>query len=448
MKPSAPPRLCGSRRGVGGLFTVFFACVLAVNVQAAAPIQHWVSPSGAQVFFVETHVLPMLDVQVDFAAGKAYDPPGKAGLAGMTQGLLNAGAGGMDEERIAALMADSGADLGGSVDQDRAGLHLRTLSRAEERDKALDLMRAMLQAPDFPQAVLEREKARAVAGIKEADTRPDALAEKRFMAAVFPGHPYGVKATAESVSAITQSDLAAFYRLHYGARRAVVSLVGDLTRAQAEAVVERLTNGLPSAAPDSASGQSLPDERLPDAHVERMAHPAAQSHIYVGMPGVKRGDPDYFPLLVGNYVLGGGGFVSRLTKEVREKRGYAYSVYSYFLPLRQPGPFMIGLTTKRSQAGDALKVVKDTLSGFLKDGPSEAELADAKRNLAGGFSLRLDSNRKMLDYVSVIGFYGLPLDYLDSFQSKVETVTTAQVKAAFARHVQASHLVTVIVAGD
>ncbi len=430
------------------IFLSFMLLACALGAQAAVPIQHWVSSSGARVYFVETHVLPMLDVQVDFAAGSAYDPPGKSGLASMTQGLLSAGAGGLDEERIADLTADSGARLGGTVDQDRAGLSLRTLSRLDEREKGLHLLSTLLQKPDFPPAVLEREKARAIAGIKEADTRPDAIADKHFMAAIFPGHPYGVRATVESVSAIHQADLTAFHRLHYGARRAVISLVGDVSRAEAEAIAERLSASLPPAGPDSAAGQSLPEPKMPQGQVLKLPHPAAQSHITLGLPGVKRGDPDYFPLLVGNYILGGGGFVSRLTKEVREKRGYAYNVYSYFLPLRQPGPFTIGLTTKRAQAGDALKVVRDTLGSFLKDGPSETELANAKRNLAGGFPLRLDSNKKIMDYLAVIAFYGLPLDYLDSFQARVEAVTTGQIRAAFARHVKPEHLVTVIVAGD
>jgi zinc protease len=182
--------------------------------------------------------------------------------------------------------------------------------------------------------------------------------------------------------------------------------------------------------------------------VIRIAHPAAQSHIYVGMPGVRRGDADFFPLLVGNYSLGGGGFVSRLMNEVREKRGYAYSVYSYFMPRKLEGPFQIGLQTKREQSAAALKVVNDTLSGFLKSGPTPAELKAAKQNLVDGLALRLDSNAKLLGYLSVIGFYGLPLDYLDTFAARVNAVTAEQVKAAFARHVKPEHLVTVIVAGD
>ncbi|HNQ58779.1 MAG TPA: insulinase family protein, partial [Candidatus Desulfobacillus denitrificans] len=160
------------------------------------------------------------------------------------------------------------------------------------------------------------------------------------------------------------------------------------------------------------------------------------------------GDPDYIPLLVGNYVLGGGGFVSRLMKEVREKRGYAYSVYSYFQPQRQPGPFEVGLQTKRDQAGAALKVVEEVLAGFLEGGPSGEELKAAQRNLVDGFPLRIDSNRKLLEYLSVIGFYGLPLTYLDDFPRKVQAVTAADIRAAFARHVRPAHFVTVIVGGE
>ena len=170
--------------------------------------------------------------------------------------------------------------------------------------------------------------------------------------------------------------------------------------------------------------------------------------MYIGLPAIERGNPDFFPLLVGNYTLGGGGFVSRLMKEVRDKRGYAYSVYSYFAPLKQTGPFQIGLQTKRSQARDALKVTREVLTDFLKDGPSDDELAAAKANLTGSFPLRLDSNKKILDNVANIGFYGLPLDYLDQYQAKVQEVTADDVRKAFARRVRPENLITVTVAAD
>lgn len=421
---------------------LFLAC-FAVAARASVKIEHWVAASGARVFFVESRALPIIDIQVDFAAGAAYDPEEKKGIAGLTRGLMDAGAGDMDEETLAGKLVDTGARLSGFTDLDRGGFSLRTLSSRAERDAALEIMRAVLQAPVFPEQALERERARVIAGIREGDTRPDTIAAKRFSAAIFPSHPYGYSATVESVGRITRDDLAAFHRTHFSAERSVVSIIGDLSREQAQAIAQRLTEGLPQG----AASASLPDQVLPKRELLRIDHPATQSHVLVGMPGMRRGDPDFFPLLVGNYIFGGGGFVSRLTKEVREKRGFAYSVYSYFQPLRQPGAFQIGLQTKREQTGEALRVVEATLDDFLTHGPTEEELNSAKRNLVDGFVLRLDSNRKILDHIAVIGFYGLPLDYLDAYPRQVERVTAAQIRDAFARRITRDNLVTVVVGG-
>mgnify|MGYP003382104205 CR=1 FL=1 len=426
---------------------LLLACLLGAAASlshAGAKIEHWTAPSGARVYFVESRVVPIVDVQLDFAAGSAYAAADKAGLAGLTRGLLDTGAGNLDEESIADRLADIGARLGGGADLDRSGIALRSLSSKRELEAGLELLRLGLQQPTFPDAVLRREKSRVIAGIKESDTRPASIAAKRFSAALYPEHPYGRSATVESVEKITRDDLLSFYRAHYGARRAVVSIIGDLSRAEAEAIAQRLTEGLPKAPAEV----SLPDTALPARNTVRIDHPATQAHIHIGLPAVRRGDPDTIPLLVGNYILGGGGFVSRLMKEVREKRGYAYSVYSYFQPLQQPGPFQIGLQTKREQAKAALQVVEDVLAEFLARGPTEEELKAARRNLADGFPLRIDSNRKLLEYLSVIGYYGLPLSYLDDFPRKVEAVAVADIRAAFARHVKPEHFVTVIVAGD
>jgi zinc protease len=411
---------------------------------AGVKIEHWTAPTGAEVYFIETRMLPILDVQIDFAGGGAFVPAGKSGLAGLTRSLLEAGAGDMDEEKIAGRVVDLGARLGGGADSDRASISLRTLSSKTEREGALDLMRTVLSAPTFPQAVLEREKDRTIASIREAETRPDAIAGKRFAAAIYPGHPYGVSPTVDSVGAITRDDLVAFHSRHYGAKGAVVSIIGDVSRAEAEAIARRLTEALPPGGAEMVP----PPVRKPQRETIKIAHPAAQSHVHVGLPAISRSDPDYFPLLVGNYTLGGGGFVSRLMKEVREKRGYAYSVYSYFAPRKLEGPFEIGLQTKREQVDDALKVVDQVLTEYIAKGPTPQELAAAKKNMVDGLALRMDSNAKLLGYLSAIGFYGLPLTYLDDFPGKVKAVTAAQVKAAFARHVKAENLVTVVVAAD
>jgi zinc protease len=422
-----------------------FSLFMAGAAWASPQIQHWVAPTGARVIYVESRDLPILDVQIDFVAGGARSPAGKSGVASLTAGLLESGTAELDEERISARLVELGARLSSGSDQDKASTMLRTLSSAEEKTGALALMRAVLSAPTFPAGAFEREKTRMIEALKDAATRPEHVAAERFAAAIYPGHPYGRMATPESVAQIQRDDIVAFHRAHYVAANAVVSILGDVSRQEAEAIAVQLTEALPRG----AAVAPLPAVTLPQRETIKVAHPAAQSHIHVGLPANQRdAGPDYFALLVGNYTLGGGGFVSRLMKEVREKRGYAYSVYSYFAPRVLPGPFEIGLQTKREQAQDALKVVDDVLARFLAEGPTPEELAAAKKNLIDGQALRIDSNAKLLGYLSLIGFYNLPLDYLDQFPRLVEAVTRDDVKAAFQRYVKPENLVTVIVAAD
>jgi zinc protease len=421
----------------------FAVCAFTAGAaQAALPIQHWIASSGARVYFVESRGLPMLDVNVDFDAGGRRVPADRAGLGGLTHTLVKAGSAAHTEEEIGRRLADVGAQLGGSIDRDRAGLSLRTLSSERERAQALATFAEILQTPAFPDAAFAREKARLLASIQEDDTKPEALASKAFYRLLYAGHPYALAPAPETVQRIERADVQRFYRENYVASRAVLTIVGDADRALVERIAEQLSAGLPRAA---GLPPALPPVVQPAGRTLRIAHPASQSHILLGLPALARQDPDYFPLLVGNYVLGGGGFVSRLMIEVREKRGYAYSVYSYFLPLAQEGPLQIGLQTKKEQADAALAQVHAVLDEFLAHGPSAAELRAAKQNLEGGFALRIDSNRKLLEQVALIGFYDLPLTWLDDFAGRVEKVSVAEVRAAFARRVRPEHLVTVVV---
>jgi zinc protease len=426
----------------GVLLAAMLCCAAAAH--ATPNIQHWKSASGAKVMFVEDHDIPMVDVAVNFQAGSSFDPPGKSGLAGLTHGMLDSGSEGLSEDEISAGMADIGAEFGGGFDPDRASVMLRTLSNPAQRDKALEIMARVLQHPVFPTAILAREKVRLVAALQEQETKPESIAQKAFQKAVFGLHPYALPESGEvaSVEKITDQDLKDFYQGHYQADRAVVAIIGDATKAQAEAIAEQLTAHLPV----SPAPAPLPDVVTKiSASEQRISHPATQSHILVGAPGMARSDPDYFPLYVGNYTLGGGGFESRLMNEVREKKGLAYSVYSYFMPLKQPGAFQIGLQTKKEQADEALGLVRATLAKFIAEGPTESELKAAKQNIIGGFPLRIDGNRKILDYLSLIGFYDLPLTYLDDFTRNVSRVTVAQVRQAFARHIHPDAMATIIV---
>ncbi len=420
-------------------------CVLIPGLaRAGLDIQHWTTKEGARVYFVQTDALPILDLQVDFAAGSAFDPAGKASVASFTRGLLDSGAGELDEDAIANRLADVGAQMGGGVDDDRSSVSLRTLSSPVEREGAIELLVTLLQQPTFPETVLDREKKRAVADLQQALTQPGTIASRQFTEAIYGKHPYGRLATVESIAAVSREDVVRFYRQHYTVERAAISMVGDLTRDEAEAIAARVASGLPRGGAEDV----IPPVPMSAAADIRVPHPSAQAHVMIGMPGIKREDPDYYPLLIGNYVLGGGGFVSRLMEEVREKRGFAYSAYSYFAPQQEAGPFQIGLQTKGSQVDDALAVVDETVKGFIANGPTEAELAAARDYTINGFGLRLDSNRKVLGYVAVIGYYQLPLDWLDQYPQRVAELTVEQVRDAFQRRVKPEHMVRVVVGGD
>jgi len=416
----------------------------AFPAQAILPIQHWQTAGGARVYFVENRDLPILDVSVEFPAGAGYDTAEKAGVAAMTHRLLRAGTAKLTEDDVSRRMADVGAQFGGRFDTDRAGLSLRTLSSARERRQALDIMAGLLAGPAFPQAVLAREKVRLIGALKEADTRPDTIASRTFYRLAYRDHPYALRGTGEpeTVEKISREDLADFHRRHYAAGQAVVAIMGDVTRAEAEAIAGQLTRNLPVA----GAAPAMPAvSDLPAGTMRAIGHPATQAHILIGAPGIRRDDPDFFPLFVGNHVLGGGGFVSRITEEVRQKRGLAYSAYSTFSPLLREGPFVIGMQTQRDQAGEALAVARKTLSEFVAAGPTERELEAAKQNIVGGFPLRIDSNRKIHEYLALIGFYRLPLTYLEDFVKNVERVTVADIRAAFQRRVHPDRQVTVVV---
>jgi len=298
------------------ILAAFFAAAAFMSgaARAALPIEHWTTPSGARVYFVRADSIPMLDVSLDFDAGSRLDPAGRAGLASVANAMLARGAGGLDESAISEGFARIGAQRGGGAGDDRASVTLRTLTSEPELDEALALLARVVGHPDFPAAVLAREKERAIQAIRESETKPETIAQRAFDRAMYGDHPYGAHATPESVAAITRDDLVAFHRGYYDARSAVVSMIGAISRERAQAIAEQLTRELPPGGAARVVGPVVPPQQAIERRIE---HPSTQSHILIGQPSIARGDPDFFPLLVGNYVLGGGGFVSRLYEEVR-----------------------------------------------------------------------------------------------------------------------------------
>ena len=419
---------------------------------AGIPIERWVQASGAEVYLVPSPAIPMLDVQIDFDAGSRRDPPAQAGLAGILAAMSAKGvlAGGpaepaLDENALSEAWADLGASFGASAGGDRLSFSLRTLSYPDLLERAAQLAARQLGQPALPDAVWQSERERLKASLREANTRPATLAARAFSRAVYGGHPYGQELTENTLAAIGVADMQAVQRTLLPCR-ARVTLVGAIDRSQADALVRTLLARLPAA----PAGGCPPLPPVPEVAAltqpseQRIAFDSAQAQVLFGQPGVTRADPDFFPLTVGNYVLGGGGFVSRLTTEVREKRGLTYSVYSYFAPGLHAGAFTVGLQTRPDQAGAALQIARDVVASFVAEGPTDAELRAAKDNLVGGFALRIDTNRKLLDNVANIAAHQLPLDYLDTWTQQVEQVTVAQVRAAFARKLQPATMTTVV----
>ena len=426
--------------------------LLHLSAQAAIPIQHWTQPSGAQVYLVESPAIAMLDVQVDLDAGSRRDPVSQPGLASMTASLMEKGvrasgtAPALDENTLGEAWADLGAQFDASAGADRMSFSLRTLTDPALLDKAVALAAREIAEPLFPDAVWQRERQRIDAALKESYTRPGSVIGRTFGPAVYGTHPYGYEVTADTLARISVADMRAFHASSVVACRARVSLVGAVTRAQADAIATRLLSRLP-ATPCA----SLPP-LAPVAEVAELTQPfekripfdSAQAHVLIGQPGYKRNDPDHFALLVGNYILGGGGFVSRLSNEVREKRGLTYGVSSGFSPGLHAGSFNIGLQTRPDQADQAVALVRQVLGDFVAQGPTEVELKAAKDNLIGGFALLIDSNRKLLGNVANIAWNDLPLDYLDTWTQQIDKVTVADIRAAMARKLQPDRMVTVI----
>jgi len=413
---------------------------------AMHPIQHWRTDNGVRVYFVPAPELPMVDMNVGFDAGSARDPKGKFGLAHMVNLGVREGVVGMDANAIESTLDAVGAELGNDNGRDMSVFQLRSLSDPKVLEKAASVLTKILSEPTFPDAAIERERQRSLVALAQEKQSPQDTAERVFFKALFAGHAYSNPPNGDEagLKAITKQDLVDFHRRYFVGANAVLTIVGDLDRKQAERLARQVVGTLPKGKP----APTLPQvSDLHQASDQRIDFPSNQSHLLMGQPGVSRHDPDYFPLYVGNYVLGGSGLISRLAVEIREKRGLAYSIYSYFLPMRQRGPFIIGLQTRNDQTKLAEKVARETVVDFVKNGPSAEELDAAKKHITGGFPLLLDSNRKIAANLMTIGFYNLPLDYLDTYPKKIEAVTIEDVRDVFRRRLDPQRLVRVVVGG-
>jgi zinc protease len=425
------------------IFSILF--VFTAPQALALDIKNWNTQNGARVLFVESHDLPMIDVRVTFKAGSSRDGE-LFGVSRLANALLVDGTGKYSAEDIAETFESTGAQLGHDSLRDMGFVSLRSLSDRALLDKTIDLFARVIALPSFPQDAIERDRRSMLIGLAERKKNIGAVVSDAFFEHVYEGHPYrmGSQGSEQTLRAITQQDLKDFHAQYYVANNATLAIVGDLTQQQAKQLAEQITTYLK---PGKAAEKIAAIQPVEHKQIKTIKIPfkATQTHIQQGMPVLTRKDPDYFDLYVGNHILGGSGFSSRLMQEIREERGLVYSVYSYFLPMESNGPFEMSLQTSTENADQAVELLDSLLQDFIKNGPSEKELEHAKSNITGGFPLKIDSNKKIVEYLALIGFYDLPLDYLDSFNARVNAVTRESIKDAFQRRVNPANMTRIIV---
>ncbi|CBL45531.1 probable peptidase M16 family protein [gamma proteobacterium HdN1] len=420
-------------------------------IQEAAPrkqdidIQSWKTPKGAKVMFVEADEVPMLDVRLVFNAGAARDDK-LPGLAAITNSLLDEGTPSANVDEIARQLESIGASIGLGSYRDMAIISLRTLTDPAYLDKALALLYDVSAHPSFPAESLSRIRQQMLVGLEAEKQRPEATLNRVFYSVLYAGHPYGIppSGTPESLKAITASDIAAFHSRYYVASNLVIAITGAIDREKANQIASAIDNALPQGEPAPA----LPVPKGATASQEiRLPFASSQTHIVVGGLSVDRRTPDWAALYVGNEILGGGGFASRLNQIIRQDNGLAYSVYSSISPMAQAGPFTMGLQTSNETADQALALVNSTFKKFIAEGPTEQELEATKKNILGGLPLSTANNRAIVDQLGAMAFYDLPLDYLKTLPEKIAAVTLADVRNAFAKDIASHAQITLMVGG-
>ena len=416
-------------------------------VNKPVDIKEWKTKNGVRVLYVYAPALPMVDIQVVFDAGSIHNG-NQPGLAKLTNSMLSHGAKLNNKvltvEDISDRFDSVGARFGAGASKDNAEISLRTLTDDKWLEKSVMTMQAILNAPTFNKKELERVRKQFLISFEGRKQSPSTIASELFYKNLYKDHPYAIPAigTEQSIKKISRKDIINFYEKYYVAKNALVTIVGDVGRKKAESLAEEIIGKLP------AGNKATPLTDVKDLQSASVIHhefPSSQTHIIMGQPGIHRKDKDYFTLYVANHILGGSGFGSRIMEEIREKRGLAYSSYSYFVPMMKRGPFTLGMQTSNKQTDEALQVLKETLKDFIEKGPTEKELMHSKKNITGGFPLRIDSNSDISNYLSVIGFYHLPLSYLKDFNQRIEAVTLAQIKETLKRRIDPDKMVTVTV---
>lgn len=407
------------------------------------PIQHWTTANGANIYFVAEPQLPIVDIEVLFNAGSAQDGP-NFGVANFTNTMLGEGAQDLTADQIAERFDSLGAQFSTNCGRDAAQISLRTLTDPTILEPALTTFTQVLTQPNFSDHSFNRVKNQLLQAILQEQQTPSDLADNAFYNALYGNYPYGhdPMGTLTSVKRLTPNSLISFYRKNYVGSNATVAIVGNISEDQAITIAKQIIGGLPTG---TQAPKLSPYNYQAQPQSIKIDYPSTQTYIRIGELGITRNNPQYFPLYVGNYILGGGVLVSRLFKEVRDERGLTYNISSIFIPMQQAGPFITALQSRNNKSSEAIDITQDVIQKFIQQGPSDEELIAAKENIIGGFPLLLNSNASIVDLVAMIGFYNLPLNYLDTYRDNVAKVTNKEIQRAFKEQITPQNMIVVTV---
>ncbi len=407
-------------------------------------VEHWQSKQGAEVLFIATHELPMVDLTLLLPAGSAFDA-NCPGVANFTAGMLDEGAADQDADAIAVAFESVGAAFSAGAGLDSVSVHLRTLRDPDYFDPAVKLLHQVLTEPNFPEPSMERMRNNLLRSYDIMAQQPGFTAQRTYLQALYGDQPYGHGALGSKacLNAVTRDRLQGFYKQHFLANHGVLAIVGDLTTMEAKSLADMVLQGLPKGDVPAltVSNQTM---RAGRQHVD---FPSTQTTVLMGQVAIARDDPDYFPLLVGSHILG-GGMNSRLFKTVREASGLAYHISSGFSPALFPGSFTMMFSTRNDQASEALSQTQKVFADFMANGVTEEELRSAKRYLSRSYVFSLASNSGLAEALANMGFYHLPLDFLHTYPDKINAVTLEGISASFHKHLNANHMAIVTVGGS
>jgi len=420
-------------------------CLIALSApsaQAGLVPKRSVLDNGMVLLTSEQRTLPMVSVELLLDAGARHDAAGQEGLAHLTARLLTYGTRRHSALQISETLDFIGASLSAGSGYDTASVSMTMLKK--DLATGLELLAEVLTSSTFPQEEIDRQKQSVLAAIKAREESPGDIAQRRFAAALYPQSPYGrpVEGTEASVKGLQQKGLREFFERNYRPNRAILSVVGDISH-------EEITLAFNQAFRSWQKGEPSGGPLIPSSHgaaqTIRVNKALTQANIILGHQGVGRENPDYYAVQVMNYILGGGGFSSRAMDSIRNERGLAYSVYSYFSAERGRGEFQLVMQTKNETAQEAIRIAKEEIRRIREQPVSERELDDAKDYLTGSFPLRLDTNRKVANFLAQVEFFQLGLEYPDRYPDLIRKVTRADIERVAKRYLQPEKLITVIV---